>query len=94
MGYRENSKWNEENEIRCLIIFKKLKEKNFPHGKQAEYCKNMSGLTNLDTGNISAKICNYKSIAGINKPSNASQNTKDTYEKYKNHTVKELENLI
>ncbi len=94
MSYRKNSEWNESNEIRCLIIFKRLKEENFLRGKQMEYCQDMSKSTNLDVGNISAKVSNYKSIAGINKPSNASQNTKEIYEKYKNSTIKELEYLI
>jgi hypothetical protein len=39
-------------------------------------------------------VGNYKSIAGINEPSNASQNTKEIYRKYKNFTVKKLEDLI
>lgn len=94
MSYRENSEWNKANEIRCLIIFQKLKETDFPRGKQMEYCQNMSRSTNLDVGNISAKVSNYKSVAGINKPSNASQNTKEIYEKYKDFTIKELEDLI
>lgn len=94
MSYRENSEWNKANEIRCFIIFQKLKETDFPRGKQMEYCQNMSRSTNLDVGNISAKVSNYKSVAGINKPSNASQNTKEIYEKYKDFTIKELEDLI
>lgn len=94
MSYRENSEWNKANEIRCLIIFQKLKEEGFPRGKQTEYCQDMSKSTNLDVGNISAKVSNYKSVAGINKPSNASHNTKEIYEKYKNYTIKELEDLI
>ncbi len=94
MSYRKNSEWSEQNEICCLIIFKRLKEENFPRKKQMEYCQDMSKSTNLDVGNISAKVSNYKSVAGINKPSNASQNTKEIYEKYKNFTVKELEDLI
>ncbi len=94
MSYRKNSEWNKQNEIRCLIIFKNLKDENFPRGKQIEYCQNMSKLTNLAANNISAKVGNYKSVAGINKPSNASQNTKKIYEKYKNFTIKELEDLI
>ena len=58
MSYRKNSEWNEANEIRCLIIFKKLKEEKFPHGKQIEYCRDMSKLTNLGVGSISAKVSN------------------------------------
>jgi hypothetical protein len=94
MSYRKNSNWNKENEIRCLIIFQKLKKENFPRGKQMQYCRDMARLTELDVTNISAKVGNYKSIAGVNKSSNASQNTKEIYRKYKNFTVKKLEDLI
>ena len=94
MSYRKKSEWNEQNEIRCLIIFQRLKEESFPRGRQMEYCQDMSKSTNLNVGNISAKVSNYKSVAGINKPSNASQNTKEIYEEYKNFTIKELEDLI
>jgi hypothetical protein len=79
MAYKDSSEWNEENEIRCLVIFKKLEAENFPSGKQVEYCRALALATNLDAGNISAKVSNYKSEAGINKPSNASENTKCVY---------------
>jgi hypothetical protein len=62
MSYRKTSHWNETNEIRCLIIFKKLQADSFPRGKQMEYCREMSIVTKLDTANISAKVCNYKSL--------------------------------
>jgi hypothetical protein len=90
MSYRKNSNWNNQNEICCLIIFKRLKEENFLRGKQMEYCKDMSESTNLDAKSISAKVGNYKSVAGVNGPSNASKNTKEIYEKYKNFTIKKL----
>ncbi|MBA56829.1 MAG: hypothetical protein CMK89_20445 [Pseudomonadales bacterium] len=94
MTYKDSSEWNEENEIRCLIIFKKLEAENFPRGKQMEYCREMEKITNLDAGNISAKVSNFKSVAGINNDSNASQNTKDIYAKYKNTSMSELEALL
>ena len=94
MNYKDSSEWNEENEIRCLIIFKKLETENFPRGKQMEYCREMEKITNLDAGNISAKVSNFKSVAGINNDSNASQNTKDIYAKYKNTSLPELEALL
>jgi hypothetical protein len=62
MSYRKNSEWSDHNEICCLIIFKRLEEENFPRGKQMEYCRNMLHSTNLDVGNISAKVSNYLSI--------------------------------
>jgi len=94
MSYRATSHWNENNEIKCLIIFKKLQASNFPRGKQMEYCREMSRSTNLDPGNISAKVCNYKSVAGVNYASNASVNTVELYKRYGHLSIKELENLV
>ena len=94
MSYKENSLWNDENEIRCLIIFKKLQAENFPWGKQMRYCREMSKITNLDPGNISAKVSNYKSVAGVNNPSNASVNTTKIYKKYRDLSIKEVENIL
>ena len=94
MTYRAASSWNEENEIRCLIIFKKLQSVNFPRGKQMDYCREMARSANLDAGNISAKVCNYKSVAGVNNASNASVNTVCLYKKHGHLSVAELEALI
>lgn len=94
MSYRENSSWNENNEILCLIIFKRLQEANFPRGKQMEYCREMSHVTNLDAGNISAKVSNYKSVAGINNASNASVNTVRLFKQYGHLTIQELKRII
>ena len=94
MTYSETSHWNENNEIKCLIIFKKLEAENFPRGKQMDLCREIKKETNLDPGNLSAKVSNYKSVAGINKPSNASTNTIELYNKYKNFSIQELESLL
>ncbi len=94
MSYRANSNWNEKNEILCLIIFKKLEEAKFPPRKQIEYCRNMSIFANLSPENISAKVCNYKSVAGINKDSNASINTVNIFKKYGQKSIKELEKFV
>ena len=94
MSYRMASQWNEKNELRCLIIFKKLLDENFPRGKQMDYCREMSLVTTLDASNISAKVCNYKSVAGINKSSNASINTIEIYRKYNHLSIKDLEGII
>jgi hypothetical protein len=94
MSYRATSQWNDENEIRCLVIFKKLEAEDYPRGKQMEYCREMSRVTNLDPGNISAKVCNYKSVAGVNNASNASVNTVELYRKYGHFSIKKLESLI
>jgi len=94
MSYKENSLWNDENEIRCLIIFKKLQAENFPRGKQMEYCREMSKITNLDPGNISAKVSNYKSVAGVNNHSNASVNTIKFYKEYCDLSIKEVKDIF
>ncbi len=94
MGYKDSSLWNDENELHCLIIFKKLQAENFPRGKQMEYCREMSKITKLDAGNISAKVCNYKSVAGINNHSNASTNTIKFYKEYGNLSIQEIEKKL
>ena len=94
MGYKNNSLWNDENELRCLIIFKKLQAENFPRGKQMEYCREMSKITKLDPGNISAKVGNYKSVAGINNHSNASTNTIKFYKEYGRLSINEIESIL
>jgi len=94
MTYRDNSNWNKQNELKCLLIFKKLEAENFPRGKQIDYCKSMEKITNLSVGSISAKVCNYKSVAQINNDSNASKNTIDIYCKYGSLSISEILNLI
>ena len=47
-----------------------------------EYCREISMVTKLDPTNISAKVGNYKSVAGVNKASNASTNTIELYLKH------------
>lgn len=94
MSFKDNSNWNQKNELKALLIFKKLQEINFSRGKQMEFCRQMEQETSLDAGNISAKISNYKSVAGINNSSNASKDTKQSYLKYKDFSIKELEEII
>ncbi len=94
MSYRSNSPWNDSNEIRCLIIFKKLQEANFPRGKQIKYCEEMSRSTNLGIGSISAKVCNFKSVAGVNEHSNSSANTVELYKRYGHLSIEELNKIL
>jgi len=88
------SNWNNKTEIQCLIIFKKLEEKGFPHGKQKEYCRAVSKETKISVGSLSAKVSNYKSVAGINSKSNASINTVNIYKKYNNLSINKLQKII
>ena len=93
MSYRDASHWDEKKEILCLIIFKKLQAENFPRGKQMDYCREISKATKLSPGNLSAKVSNYKSVAGINKASNASVNTIEIYKKYGHLSIQKLQNI-
>jgi len=94
MPYRKNSHWNDKRELQCLLIFKKLEVECFPRGKQMKLCKELSEICPLSKENLSAKICNFKSVAGINKTSYSSENTARLYDKYKNSSVLELEKAI
>lgn len=93
-GYRDSSEWNDDNELRCLVIFKQLEEKGFPRGLQIQLCREMARKTNLDVGNISAKVSNYKSVAGINNDSNASMKTKEIYGKYNMLSISQIQEKI
>ena len=94
MSFRKNSNWNEKNELEAFLIFKKLDKECFPRGKQMELSRQMAKNTNLSEGSISAKVSNYKSVAGINNNSNASKSTKLFYIKYKSLSIQELEQII
>ncbi len=94
MAYKRNSNWNEINEMKCLLIYKKLEDQRFSNVKQMEYCRDMAKEVSLKAGSISAKVSNYKSVAGINNHSNASNNTKEIYKRYKNISIDDLINII
>ena len=96
MAYRKDSGWNDKNELRCLVIYRKLEYEGFPRRRQTELCREMENMSHVKLcfNSISAKIGNYKSIAGVNNHSNASTNTKRIYEKFKNYSIEKLEKLI
>ena len=94
MSYKTNSLWNEKNELLSFLIFKRLETEKFPRGKQAEYCREMMRRTGLEVGNISAKVSNFKSVAGYNNSSNASTNTRRIFKKYNHLTINELSKII
>ena len=93
LNFKESSEWNLENELRCFLIFKELEESGFPRGLQVELAEKMSTQTNLDAGNISAKVSNFKSEAGINSESNSSKATKVLYQRYGSLSLKEVKAL-
>ncbi len=92
--YRQDSMWNDEMELRCLAIFKTLEEEGFPRGRQSELCRKLKEISGLAVGNLSAKVSNYKSVAGVNEPANASSNTIEMYRRYGGMTSAELRSLI
>ncbi len=94
MAFRETSNWNKKSELEAFLIFKQLEEENFPYGRQMDLCRKMSQRYDLDKGNISAKVSNYKSEAGINNTSNSSKETIEIYKRYKDLSIKEVKNLI
>jgi len=94
MSYKASSLWNEKNEIRCLIIFKQLEAERFPRGRQMELCREMSRITGLDPTNISAKVGNFKSVAGVNRASNASRNTVEIHRRFGHLSIPDLQKLV
>ena len=99
MAHKSTSGWNKRTELQAYKIFRILLENDFPRGLQNKLCNELSIESHLlSSGNISAKVCNYKSVAGINNPSNFSGDTKVNYYKYKNYSLDEInlmiENLI
>ena len=94
MSYRNDSLWNDNNEIKCLMLFKYLQKVNFSRGIQKKCSEELAKISGLGMGSISAKVSNFKSLAGINAPSNCSKNSKDIYERYSNATIKELEDIV
>lgn len=95
MAFKNTSGWNKKTELQAYLIFRKAFEKNFPRGYQAKLCEELAKESKLlDKGNISAKVCNYKSEAGINKPSRSSIDTKNNYIEYADYSINEIERII
>ena len=81
-GYRKDSKWNDLNEIKCLLAFKQLEEKNYPRNMLTDLAQEISKASGLNVGSVKAKIGNYKSVAGVTAHSNASKQTISIFKKY------------
>ncbi len=94
MSYQKGSEWNTENELKSLIIFKKLEQGGFPRGMQKFYCREMAQNTKLSAENISAKVGNFKSVAKINNESNASINTVKIYNEYGHLSINQIEKML
>lgn len=93
-GYRVGSKWNDINEMRCLLAFILLKQKNFPRNMLSELAEGIAKISGLGAGSVKAKIGNFKSVAGITGHSNASKKTLDIYHKYSGYSTDQLKEEI
>ena len=94
MNFKNNSEWNELNELKCLLIFKELKANYFWEDLQKKLVQELSKSSGLSVETINAKVSNYKSIANSNNSSNVSEATKEIYTKYKNYSIRELRDII
>ncbi|MFT6550789.1 MAG: hypothetical protein ACJA1I_000820 [Zhongshania marina] len=93
-GYRTGSKWNDLNELRCLLALKQLQEKNYPRGLLTKLAIDIAKISGLGVGSVKAKIGNYKSVAGVTAHSNASSNTKSIYDKYGLLSISKLQERL
>jgi hypothetical protein len=93
-GYRKNSKWNDLNELRCLLAFKKLEESGFPRNMLTVLAQEISKVSGLSIGSVKAKIGNYKSVAGITGHSNASSQTIFIYKKYGHLNSGQIQDIL
>lgn len=86
--------WDDASEIHCLIIFKKLFVEDFPHGKQIEYCRELSKRIPISAERLSHRVSSYKAAAGMNANTEASANTVRLYRKYRHTSIKDLETIV
>lgn len=93
-NYRPGSGWNDKTELQCLQIMKRLAETSPPRGIRIQLCREMAKTCPLSSGSISAKIGNYKSLAGLTNPTNASDASEYFWEKYGHLTASEIQKVI
>lgn len=94
MAFQSGSLWSEPNEIRCLALMKRLQEEGFPRGRQAQLSRELAASTGLPVRSVSAKIGNFKSLAGLIEPSNWSQNSAVIWERYGHLSAAEVQALV
>ncbi len=104
MAYEYGSGWNDITELQCLLIMKKLvfikgTAEKFPRGPQADLCRELLAKLKkignpLTYESLSAKVSNYKSVAGYNEEHKTSENTRRLHSEYEKYTIKELELVI
>jgi len=92
--YREGSAWTDVMELECLLIYKILESEDFPRGKQKKLAEDLAARSDLEWGSISAKVSNFKSVAGKNNHSNASKNTVRLFDEYGDLEPVEIKKLL
>ncbi|QIL88341.1 hypothetical protein GNX18_00050 [Microbulbifer sp. SH-1] len=93
-NFKPGSGWSFETEFRCFIIYKRLKEENFPSGMQSDLCRVLAKSFGLSESSVKAKVGNYKSEFGDIGASNSSEATKFISENFGNLSVAEAEALL
>lgn len=93
-NYRAGSIWNDELELRCFLIYKKAEAQSFKRGLVTDLCRELAKNQNLDETTLNAKVGNYKSLAGYTKATNASTATKNLFERYKDFSIEQIEELL
>ena len=86
--------WNDLNELRCLLAYKKLEELNFPRNMLSDLAAEIAIQSGLTVGSVKAKIGNYKSVAGVTDHSNASMTTHSMYKNHGHLNSTQLQKLI
>lgn len=94
VGYRTGSPWSDANELKCLLIYKMLEEAGFIRGMQSGLAETLARSTHLKTSSINAKICNYKSLAGVNSQSNYSSQSQKIYERFGSLSAAQLRSVL
>ena len=96
MVYINDSKWTDKFELECLLIFRKCEVQAFPWGLQLELCEELEkrSQNSPSAQSLSAKVGNFKSLAGINNASNCSKNSKRIFDLYQKYSIEDLEAAI
>ena len=96
MTYADGSNWTDKFELECLLIFRKCEAQAFPRGLQLTLCNELVRRSENPPSaqSLSAKVGNFKSLAGINNASNYSKNSKRIFDLYQKYSIEDLEATI
>lgn len=96
---QERFNWTFREELMCLVIYKKLKEKVFQRGLRTKFCGEMSLKDNTPPYNsINLKVGNYEFLftRGKKGASSGAKNplTKIIYENFKDQSTEKLQEML